>query len=103
MVEFCITFTLWVKGTSCMSNILSQYKSFLEKLAKNPYDETTHRVFSDWLDEHDQPEEAQTHREWTKEKQKAEDFLKDLSRNVGMTWEEFLKNGDEIATGHFCF
>jgi uncharacterized protein (TIGR02996 family) len=39
--------------------------AFLAAIAAAPDDEGPHKVYADWLDEHDRPEEADWHRLWT--------------------------------------
>lgn len=46
-------------------------KALLAAIAAAPTDEAPHKVFADWLDEHDRPEEADWHRLWTAKAAKA--------------------------------
>jgi uncharacterized protein (TIGR02996 family) len=39
-------------------------KALLAAVAAAPDDEAPHKVYADWLDEHDRPEEADWHRLW---------------------------------------
>ena len=48
-----------------------QKKAFLATLEEDWHDEASHKAFADWLDEHDEPEEADIHRRWTPQKQRA--------------------------------
>jgi uncharacterized protein (TIGR02996 family) len=43
----------------------SDERALLAAIAAAPDDEAPHKVFADWLDEHDRPEEADWHRLWT--------------------------------------
>jgi uncharacterized protein (TIGR02996 family) len=43
----------------------SDERAFLKAIAAAPTDEAPHKVYADWLDEHDRPEEADWHRLWT--------------------------------------
>lgn len=90
------------RGVNSVSDIAT-YKSFLAAIAKDPYDESAHRVFADWLEERGEDEESLFHRQWTKEKQEAWDFFKELAPKLSMTYDELMKCGDDIATGEFCF
>jgi uncharacterized protein (TIGR02996 family) len=40
-------------------------RGLLAAIAAAPDDEAPHKVYADWLDEHDRPEEADWHRLWT--------------------------------------
>jgi uncharacterized protein (TIGR02996 family) len=40
-------------------------RAFLAAIEAAPTDEAPHKVYADWLDEHDRPEEADWHRLWT--------------------------------------
>lgn len=51
-------------------------EAFLAAIAEKPEDEAPHKVFADWLDEHDRPEEADWHRVWTgADRQRAREWL----------------------------
>ena len=44
---------------------MSDETAFLRAIESAPDDEAPHKVYADWLDEHDRPEEADWHRAWT--------------------------------------
>ena len=46
-------------------------RALLAAIDAAPDDEAPHKVFADWLDEHDRPEEADWHRLWTPKAAKA--------------------------------
>ena len=46
-------------------------KALLKAIEAAPDDEAPHKVYADWLDEHDRPEEADWHRLWTTKAAKA--------------------------------
>jgi len=52
--------------------------AFIAAIAAAPDDEAPHKVFADWLDEHDRPEDAAYHRRWTVEVARSEQWLKDF-------------------------
>lgn len=57
--------------------------TFLEALKVNRYDEDTHRVFADWLEEHGEDDLAEFHRTWTKEWQEwrdGRDYFEELAK-----------------------
>ena len=62
---------------------MTERDAFVQALTENPYDETTHRVFADFLDENDEPELADFHRTWTKEWQEARDWMTDFAEKGG--------------------
>ncbi len=68
-------------------------QAFLEALEKNKYDHDTRKIFADWLEDHDEPEEADKHRKWTPEFQKAEDWLIDFANQVELTYKEVISAG----------
>jgi uncharacterized protein (TIGR02996 family) len=47
---------------------MTEREAFLQGITDDPRDLTTRRAFADWLDEHDEPELADFHRQWTVEK-----------------------------------
>lgn len=82
---------------------IRQYKAFQDALKKNPYDEATHLAFADFLEENGIDDEAEYHRIWTRDKQEAIDTLREVAHSIRMSFEELLEEGDEIATGEYCF
>ena len=44
---------------------MNERQGFEDALRENPRDEATHKIYADWLDENDEPELAQFHREFT--------------------------------------
>lgn len=46
----------------------SERQAFIDQLKENIYDTTTRKVFADWLEDNDEPELADLHRTWTKDK-----------------------------------
>ena len=60
-----------------MSEDVRRYQAFLEVLAKDPYDETTRRVFADWLEEKGLDDYAAEQRQWTRKGQEAIDRAKE--------------------------
>ncbi len=47
---------------------MSERQAFLDRLKEDFEDIVTRKVFADWLDEHDEPELANFHRSWNREK-----------------------------------
>lgn len=56
--------------------------AFLEAIAASPYDMSVRKIFADWLDEHDEPEEAAVQRGWTVEKQRAKEWLEAFANEI---------------------
>lgn len=46
---------------------MDERQAFLDAIKDNPRDEVVRKVFADWLDEHDEPEEADFYRAWSLE------------------------------------
>jgi uncharacterized protein (TIGR02996 family) len=92
-------------------------QAFENALQQDRYDLATHLAFSDWLEENDCPEEAQFHRNWTKEWQESWDWMAWFATEVvqedededmadwvkqekGVTVEDVLEVGREyVKTG----
>ncbi len=68
-----------------------QRQAFLDAIKADPYDTTVRKVFSDWLDENDEPEEADFFRSWTLEKHKeAEKWMEQYTEDAthqSSVWE----------------
>lgn len=58
---------------------------FLQAIAEDRYDQSLRLVFADWLEEHGLDDEALVQRQWTREKQEAEDWLRDFAERCGQT------------------
>jgi uncharacterized protein (TIGR02996 family) len=86
--------------------LVSEEESFLAALKKDPYDETTRKVYSDWLDERGRTEEAMEQRAWTKEKQdnissiaKAKEYLENFAEECGLSYNKLM----EAAQDHLSY
>lgn len=66
----------------------SQREVFIQMIKDNPRDFTTRKVYADWLDENDEPEEADKQRNWNDEKQDAWEWLEQAARDGGTHCEE---------------
>lgn len=66
---------------------MNEREGFLKAIAENPRDFVARKVYADYLDENDQPEEADKQRNWNNEKQDSwewlEWFASMLSRDPG--------------------
>ncbi len=87
-----------------MSNktYLEGRQGFLMTIKANPLDPDIRAIFADFLDEHDQPEEADFFRSWTVEKhQAALAFLTEYARVIDehekMDWDSY--EFDEVRLG----
>ena len=79
-------------------------KAFLAAIQAAPDDEAPHKVYADWLDEHDRPEEADWHRLWTAKAAKAarkwfEQFAAKHSEEIEEEFGEKLSAKDMIEAG----
>lgn len=76
-----------------MATIDEQRQAFLDAIKDDPRDETTHRVFADWLEEHGFDDEAQFHRDWTAEKYAAAEafFAKYPDEDLYRTGEQVIE------------
>ncbi len=63
-------------------------QKFLDAIKDNRYDGELRLVYSDWLEERGLDDEALTQRKWTKEKQEAEDWLREFASRCGDTCVE---------------
>ena len=81
----------------------SERDAFLAALRENWNDETTHKIFADWLDENDEPELADLHRGWTLAKQEeAERFLAGFADDCETNVEIVLEAaGEHLDTGNY--
>jgi uncharacterized protein (TIGR02996 family) len=69
-----------------------QKKAFLAALEEDWRDEATHKAFADWLDENDEPEEADIHRQWTPQKQRAaERWLGRYASECEMSYADLIE------------
>lgn len=62
---------------------MNEQQGFLDAIKQNPRDFVTRKIYADWLDEHDFPEEAQKQRNWNDEKQDAYEWIGNFGRIIG--------------------
>lgn len=75
-----------------------QRKAFLAKLDENEDDEDTRKVYSDWLEEHGEDDEAKRQREWTAAKAWLKDFCRpeyDHYEDHPVKYEELMSMAQE--------
>lgn len=78
------------RGRESMDRKEAERKEFLKVIKENPYDESVRAIYADWLDDANEPEEADFFRRWTLEKHKeAEAWLRDLASRCGATCENY--------------
>jgi uncharacterized protein (TIGR02996 family) len=101
---------------------MTEREVFEQTIRENPRDFTARKIFADWLDEHDEPEEADKQRRWDDVKQDSwewlERFLQEVAFEGGrssVSVEELLgvaeshlnRSGDWISlstdTPEICF
>jgi uncharacterized protein (TIGR02996 family) len=61
---------------------MSEREAFESALRVDPYDRVTRLVFADYLEENDQPEEADWQRAWTPRRQKGEEYLRGFADRI---------------------
>ena len=78
-------------------------RAFLEALEDNVYDEATRKVYADWLDEHDRPEEADFQRRWSAEKYDAAwEFMEAFASECETDAQELVDGArDFLDTGEW--
>ncbi len=75
--------------------------AFMKAIEANPRDVETRWIFADWLEEHDEPEEAVAHRNFSLEKYDAEKYLRHFCEKFGADYDDLLQN---LARGEgYCF
>lgn len=60
-------------------------EQFVKAITDNPRDWTARKIYADWLDDHDQPEDADKQRNWNDEKQDAWEWLEKFASEGGTT------------------
>lgn len=80
--------------------------AFLKAVQEKPADTQIRQVFSDWLEEHDEPDLADVYRKEARYilsgRKEAEDWLRDFCKRYGADYDELLesvKNGDGYCFG----
>lgn len=84
---------------------MTEQKDFLDVLAKDEDDTATRLVYSDWLDENGQHEEADRQRKWPVAKQWLMNLCEQNQREVGdddevspIQYQDLLERGLEAVT-----
>lgn len=70
-------------------------KAFLDAIAADRYDVVARRAYADWLDENGFDDEAAEQRKWTPARQEAEDWLRNLAEQMGLTYEDVIQAGHD--------
>lgn len=73
--------------------ITDEERAFVMALKEDPYDTVARAIYADWLDDHDQPELADQHRQWTEKKQQAEDWLRSFSKMADISYSNCVAAG----------
>lgn len=74
---------------------------FLKAIEANPGDTQLRLVFADWLDEHDEPDEAAAQRAFDPEKHEAERWVRAFCAKYGADYDELLA---AVKAGEgYCF
>lgn len=83
-----------------MIGVTKEKAAFLAAIKENPRDLVTRKVFADWLDEHDEPEEADLQRRWTLEKQDGIEYLTAFAKEQRVSYDALLFMIREENVGH---
>ena len=70
------------RKTKTTPEVSAEERSLLDPINENPLDDGRRKVYADWLDEHDRPEEADEQRRWVTEKGEAYTFLREFTRSA---------------------
>ncbi len=70
-----------------------------EAVGRDRYDRLARQALADWLEEHDRPEEARAHRQWTAEWQVAADWLLEFCKLIQED-ETPVPLGEVVRAGH---
>jgi uncharacterized protein (TIGR02996 family) len=69
--------------------------AFLEEIKNDPENTSVRAIFADWLDEHDEPEQADFYRSWTLEAYKeGKEYLEDLALRITEEGKDYHEDGD---------
>lgn len=83
---------------------MSDREAFLSAIRENPRDPAVRAVFADWLDDHDEPEEADFYRSWSLEDHLlAEEWLGGFAVDLGISYEQALKAGHDYLDSEKYF
>lgn len=86
---------------------MNDQEAFVKALEANEDDVTTRMVYADWLDEHDQPEEADMMRKWPAAKAWLEAFdigghgWRDVLSAIESDWDYITEYGSESWRDEF--
>lgn len=72
---------------------MDQQQAFIQALKRNEDDLVTRLIYADWLEEHDQPEEAERMRQWTASKEWLTNWVRSINYDrweVDEDYEEIL-------------
>ncbi len=69
------------------------YVGFVDAIKKNPYDMTTRKILADYLEEKGYDDDALMHRNWTEEKQKSEEWLKEFAKQHTVSYQDLIVAG----------
>lgn len=69
----------------------AERQAFLAALAANEDDTATRLVYADWLDEHDEPEEADRMRAWPA----AKEWVSNYAGEIGISYGELMGYAEE--------
>lgn len=72
---------------------------FLQALHEDPFDEVTHAAFADWLEERGEDDEAAYQRDWTREREEAEQTVDKVAAACRVSVERLLEAAGSARDG----
>ena len=70
--------------------LLGEREAFLRAIAASPDDEAPHLIYSDWLEERGEVEEARKHRNWKKDRQDAWNWLHKFAERWNFDFQQMV-------------
>ena len=78
-------------------------RPFEDDIVKDRYDQTTRLIYADWLEDRGFDDVAAAQRSWTKERQEAEDWLRDFAAKSSLEYGEVIHAASRYQThGDIC-
>ncbi len=75
--------------------MVDEREGFLKALEADRFDLASHRAYADWLYEKGEDDLAHVHASWTREKQEAEDWLREFAAEGGVHCPDYPYDNDD--------
>jgi len=89
-----------VKTVSKDFKTCSDKQALEAQLVLDPYDAITRKAYADWLEENGYIEDSVIQREWTYEKQTAEDELREFATKLEVSFAKLIRVMDNISNNN---